>query len=166
MTGETVANIVSIAPIVLLVGGIVYLLSKIIIARRWNQHRVATVGKWEAAGIEFVRGPVGGQFGGLESMGAKAVVRGIGLVMMTDKDLRVTRAAPPGWWSVTYKQIKGVTIQGEFLGQKAKETPFIVVRFVQDGQADRLAFKVKDYQTWAKELAKAARVSLKDQRGK
>lgn len=96
-------------------------------------------------------------------MGAKRVIRGIGLVVMTEKDLRVTRATPEGAWFVTYKQIKGVTIQPEFLGHKGK-TPFIVVRFVKDGQPDKLGFLVKNFEEWAEELAQATDVSLKDQR--
>jgi hypothetical protein len=56
-----------------------------------------------------------------------------------------------------------VTVQPAFLGHKGK-TPFIVVRFVKDGKMDKLGFLVKDFETWAEELAKAAEVSLKDQR--
>lgn len=146
----------------IIIGGLFWW-SRFSMNRRWNKHKQATVDKWQAGGIEFVRGPAGGQFGGLESMGAKGAVVGLGLVVMTDKDLRVTRATPTGVWIITYKQIKGVSLHRKFLAQVSKKTPFIVVRFVKDGQPDKLGFRVNDYETWAEELAKAAGVALKDQ---
>ena len=65
-----------INPVLLVIGGIVvtgiilvlFQLLTHTISRRWNKHKAETVDKWEAEGIEFVRGPSGGQFGGLESM--------------------------------------------------------------------------------------------------
>ncbi|MBN1994077.1 MAG: hypothetical protein JW953_15375 [Anaerolineae bacterium] len=161
MSDEILQVISTLVPTVLLVGLGLFWLFRFIIARRWNKHRAATVGQWEAEGIEFVRGPAGGQFGGLESMGLKGVARGIGLAVMTDKDLRVTRASPPGVWCVTYKQIKGVTVQQSFMGHTAQKTPFIVVRFVQDGRPDKLGFQVNNVEEWAGDLAKAAGVSGK-----
>jgi hypothetical protein len=134
------------------------------VGRRWNRHKAETVSKWEAEGIEFKRGPVGGQFGGLESMGEKGVIRGIGFIILTDRDLRVTRATPSAAWCIPFPQIKSVMIRPTFLGKTGK-TPFIVVRFVEDGQADRLAFQVKAFEEWAKALSEAAQVSLKDLRG-
>ena len=120
----------------------------------------------KAEGIEFVRGPAGGQFGGLESTGEKRIIRGVGFVVMTRNDLRVTRATPPGTWCITYKQIKGVTIQPAFMGHTTQKTPFIVVRFVKDGKKDKLGFLVKDFAEWAEELAETAGVNLKFQRKK
>jgi hypothetical protein len=80
--------------------------------------------------------------------------------------LRVTRATPPGAWCITYKQIKGVTIQPAFMGHTTQKTPFIVVRFVKDGKKDKLGFLVKNYEEWAKNLAETAGVNLKFQRKK
>jgi hypothetical protein len=134
------------------------------ITRRWNRHRAETVSKWEAEGVQFLRDPIGGQFGGLESMGVNRVVRGIGFVALTGHDLRVTRAAPSATWCIPFRQIKSVTLRSAFLGKRGDKIPFIVVRFVKDGQADKLGFQVKDFETWAGDLAQAAGVSLKDQR--
>jgi hypothetical protein len=156
----TVANYVVFG---LIIVAVLFWWFRFSLSRRWNQHKKTTVDKWQAEGIEFVRGPAGGQFGGLESMGVKRVLTGIGLAMMTTKDLRITRATPPGWWIVTYKQIKGVSIRWKFMGEVSKKTPFIVVRFVKDGQPDKLGFRVNNYEEWAKELAEAAGVPLKDQ---
>lgn len=128
--------------------------------RRWNRHKAETVGKWAAEGVEFVRGPKGCQFGGLESMGIHRMVRGIGFVALTAGDLRVTRSTPPGVWIINYRQIKKVTIQPAFMGRRSQKTPFVVVRFSQDGQPDKLAFQVDDYRAWAEALAQAARVRL------
>lgn len=164
MAEEDLISIVNFLPYILIIGAALYWLFRFMIGQRWNKHKAATIGKWEAEGIEFVHGPAGGQFGGLESMGAKRVIRGVGFVVMTEKDLRVTRATPPRSWCVTYKQIKGVSLQPEFLEHHPKNVPFIVVRFVKDGKADKLGFLVKDFETWAEELAEAAGVSLKDRR--
>lgn len=161
---DNLATMANYIFIILLIAAAVYWLGKFLVARRWNQHKAATVGKWEREGIEFVRGPAGGQFGGLESDGSKRVVRGIGFVVMTETDLRVTRAQPPGIWCITYKQIKGITIQPAFMGHRAKKTPFIVVRFVKEGQKDKLGFQVNNFETWAEELAEAAGVSVRDRR--
>lgn len=134
------------------------------ISRRWNKHKAETVDQWEAEGIQFRQGPVGGQFGGLESMGVKRAITGIGFMALTDKDLRVTRATPPQVWCISYKQIKGVTLQRTFLGKQSKKTAFIVVRFKQGGKADKLGFQVREAEVWAEELARYARVSLRDER--
>ena len=158
MTKEDLISIVNFLPYILIIGAILFWLFRFMVGRRWNKHKTATIGKWEAEGIEFVRGPSGGQFGGLESTGANRVIRGVGFVVMTEKDLRVTRATPSATWTVTYKQIKGVFIQPEFLGYHPKKVPFIVVRFVKDGKTDKLGFLANDFETWAKELAKAAGV--------
>jgi hypothetical protein len=135
------------------------------ISRRWNRHKAVTVDRWEAEGVEFVRGPVGGQFGGLESMGLKNLITGVGFVVLTDKELRVTCSTPYSQdWQISYRQIKGVSLQPAFMGRRSRKTPFIVVRFKKEGQADKLAFQVKAFEEWAEELAQRARVSLKDAR--
>ena len=142
----------------------IFYLANTYVARRWRKHQAETVAKWEADGVEFTHGPVGGQFGGLESMGEKGVITGIGFMALTTKDLRVTRANPSAEWHLSFRQIKGVAIQPAFLGKKSKKTPFIVVRFKQEGKADKLSFQVNDFENWAKVLAKKAGVSLKDLR--
>jgi hypothetical protein len=134
-----------------------------LVSHRWNKHKAQTVHKWEAAGIKFQRGPNGGKFGGLESMGVSRVITGVGYVALTAKDLRVTRVTPFGEWIITFKQIKSVTMRSAFMGQRSQKTPFIVVRFIKDGQADKLGFQVGDTETWAEDLARAAKVSLKNE---
>ena len=163
MTPENIMSMATWIIIVLVIGISLLWLFNFFVSRHWNKHKAATIGKWAAEDIEFKRGPIGGQFGGLESTGAKQVIRGVGFIVMTDKDLRVTRATPPATWCVTYKQIKGVAIQPSFLEHRGK-TPFIVVRFIKDGQADKLGFLVRDFEAWAEDLAEAAGVALKDQR--
>jgi hypothetical protein len=163
MSQETLFNLLTWAPLVIVVAVLIYQLPKFLMARRWRQHKAATVDKWQAAGVKFTRGPVGGQCGGLESRGAAKVASNVGYVALTDQEVRLTRVTPEGVWCIPFKQIKGVTLQGDFLGQSSRKVPFIVVRFSQDGQTDKLGFKVKDYPVWAKEIAKAARVSLKGQ---
>ncbi|GEM_PF-5416406 len=133
-------------------------------ARSWRKHEAETIGKWRAEGVNFVRGPVGCQFGGLESTGITRVIRGIGLVVLTDNDLRITRAAPLESWCIGFKQIKGITFQAAFLGKKSNKAPFIVIRFNKNGQTDKLAFQVREFKVWADDIAAAARVSLKDKR--
>lgn len=130
----------------------------------WDGHRADTIDKWASDGVVFVRGPVGGQFGGLESDRPKRVVRGIGFILLTRNDLRVTRSTPSASWKLTFNQIKGVTLRQQFLGKQAKESPFIVVRFVKGGKKDKLAFLVNEWEAWAKQLAQAANVSLRDER--
>lgn len=97
-------------------------------------------------------------------MGEKGAITGIGFMALTTKDLRVTRANPSAEWHLSFRQIKGVAIQPAFLGKKSKKTPFIVVRFKQEGKADKLSFQVNDFENWAKVLAKKAGVSVKDLR--
>ncbi len=134
-----------------------------LVSRRWNKHRAQTVSKWEAEGVTFRRGPVGGQFGGLESMGVSRVVRGIGFVALTDKDLRVTRAtAPAAEWRIPLKKMKSVTIQPAFMGHRGK-SPFIVVRFVKDGKKDRLGFQVGEFEAWANDVAREAGLAVKNE---
>ena len=162
MTTDNVASLANYIFIGLVIAAVLFWWFRFSLARRWGGHKKVTVDKWQSEGVEFIRGPSGAQFGGLESMGAKRVITGIGLAVMTDKDLRVTRAQPVGSWIVTYKQIKGVSICWKFLGEVSKKTPFIVVRFVKDGQPDKLGFRVNDYEAWAEELAEQAGVSLRD----
>ena len=163
MTAENVASLVNYILIGLIIVAVLFWWFRFSLGRRWGTHKKATVDKWQAEGVEFIRGPSGAQFGGLESMGTKRVITGIGLAVMTTKDLRVTRAQPAGSWIVTYKQIKGVSIRWKFLGEASKKTPFIVIRFIKDGQPDKLGFRVNDYEAWAAELAEKAGVTLKEQ---
>ncbi len=165
MSPEDVTAIGNYVVIILFIVAVLFWWFRFSVNRRWNKHRKATVGKWETEDIKFVRGPSGGQFGGLESMGAKRAITGIGLVVMTEKDLRVTRATPTASWIITFKQIKGVALRRKFMGEFSKKTPYIVVRFVKDGTPDKLGFRVNNYEEWAEELAEAAGVTLKDQTG-
>ncbi len=155
----TLASVVSILVVIILLkvfGGTV--------SRRWNNHRAETVERWESEGIEFTRGPTASQFGGLESMGIKHMVRGMGLVMLTENDFRVTCLShTTAWWTLNFKQIKGVSIRPGFMGKTARKSPFIVIRFKKDGQADKLAFQVKETDNWATAVAQAANVKLKPQ---
>ncbi len=130
----------------------------------WNQHLAATIDKWRAEGIIFVRGPVGSQFGGVESTGLK-VERGIGMVTLTDLDLRITRSKPLEAWIIPFKQIKDVVIERTFLEKKSNKTPFIVIRFTQEDRTNKLGFQVREFESWAKEIAKAAKCTVKN-RGK
>jgi len=134
------------------------------LSRRWKAHRADTVDQWAADGVEFELGPVAAQFGGLESMGVAKAVRGVGYAVLTPKDLRVTSATPTTvWWTLNFRQIKGITLKRSFLGKRVKQTPFIVVRFVKDGQADKLGFQVKDFEAWAQKIADKAGVSVDEQ---
>jgi hypothetical protein len=162
MSPENLASITNYILIGLVVVAVLYWWFRFSLNRRWNNHKKATIDKWQAEDVEFIRGPSGAQFGGLESMGAKRVITGIGMAVMTARDLRVTRAQPLGSWIVTYKQIKGVSIRWKFMAEVSKKTPFIVVRFVKDGQPDKLAFRVNNYQEWAEALAEEAGVTLRD----
>ncbi len=130
--------------------------------RRWNKHKAETVSRWEAEGVQFVRGPTGGQFGGLESTGMKKVIRGIGFAALTDKDLRVTRSSPSRAWIIPFKQMRKVVIQNAFLGKRVTKNPFIVVHFKKKGQADKLGFLVKEPEAWAADIAQAADIPLEN----
>ncbi|MDM8528840.1 hypothetical protein QUF58_11625 [Anaerolineales bacterium HSG24] len=110
------------------------------INRVWNKHRAETVDKWNTEDIEYILEPIGGQFGGLESMGEKMVIRGVGFVALTNKDLRVTRSTPSGQWIINFRQIKKIITRHYFLGKRSDKVPFIVIRFVKDSKKDRLGF--------------------------
>lgn len=154
-------NILFISSGIMMLVLLVAIAAPMLIARRWNSHRANTVGQWEAEGVTFVKGPVGGKFVGLESTDSGRKAMGVGFIALTTEDLRVTRASPPGSWQISLRQIKGVALRSKFIGQRSKQVPFIVVRFTQDGQKDRLAFQVKEVDDWAKTLADEAGVKLK-----
>jgi hypothetical protein len=130
-------------------------------ARTWNQHKIETIDKWEAEGVEFIKGPTGSKFGGLESTGYFRVIRGIGLTVLTPTDLRVTRSAPTDAWCIPFDKINAVTIQSAYLGQPSKKSPFIVIDFdTEAGESDTLGFQIPNHNEWAEEIAKAAGVEL------
>ena len=134
-----------------------------LISRNWKRHQAETVERWAADGITFIKGPVGGKFMGVESIGSNKNTTGIGFIVLTDQDLRVTRASPSREWHIPFQQIKGVMLRSKFMDQTSQKTPFIVVRFVEGGHKDKLAFQVNDAVAWASELAQAAGVKLKEQ---
>ena len=162
MSEISISGIIIITVIIFIVILIVLRIVTNNVSRNWNRHRAETVDKWTEEGVEFIRGPKGGQFSGLESMGVHKVIRGVGFAAITSKDLRVTRSVPTGEWSIPLKQIKKVTIQPTFMGNRSKKTPFIVVRFKQGGETDKLGFQVTEFEDWAKKLAKVAGVRLQD----
>ena len=159
---EIITTIVIISTIIFIIILVLFRLFTNNISRSWNRHKAETVDKWKEEGVEFIRGPQGGQFSGLESMGVDRVIRGIGFAAITSKDLRVTRSVPSEVWSIPLKQIKKVTIQAIFMGNRSKKTPYIVVRFKQEDETDELGFQIKEFEEWAKDLAKAAGVRLQD----
>ena len=134
-----------------------------LVSRNWKRHRAETVDRWAADDITFLKGPVGGKFIGVESIGSIRNTPGIGFVVLTDQDLRVTRASPSREWYIPYQQIKGVMLLTKFMDQFSKKTPFVVVRFIEDGHKDKLAFQVNEAVDWASDLAQAAGVKLKEQ---
>ena len=150
-----IAGVVALA----IMGGVWFTQSRV--TRSWNRHKAETVTQWTEDGVEFTRGPVGGQFAGLTSLGKDRSMPGIGFVALTENDLRVTRSVPSRAWIITHKQIKGVSMEPKFLGREAKTTKFIVVNFVKDGEKDKIGFLVKDVTEWADALAQAAQVKLK-----
>jgi hypothetical protein len=132
-------------------------------SRNWIKHRAVTIDAWQAEGIEFVHGPTVCQFGGLGSMSpGQLLERGPGYAVLTLNDLRVSRVHPSDSWIVTLRQIKGVSLARKFKGKVVNKTPFIIVKFTTDGQSDKIAFQVKEYETWATTLANAAGVKIKD----
>lgn len=132
-------------------------------ARSWAYHKAETVDKWAAEGIEFLKGPTGSKFGGLESTGYFRVIRGIGLTVLTPTDLRVTRSSPSDAWCIPFERINAVTIQSAYLGQPSKKTPFIVVNFETDeGESDDLGFQIPDHEAWAEAIAEAAGVDVQN----
>lgn len=135
------------------------------LGRNWNKHRADTIDKWNEEGVEYTMEPVVCQFGGLDSVGEARQLRGAGYAALTTKDLRVTRVVPSESWILNYKQIKGITLARHFKGKVVNKTPFIVVKFSKEGQADKLAFQVKDVETWAKALAAATGVKITNKPG-
>ncbi len=156
-TTVVISSVVTLVVLLLIVG-----LPRLI-SRNWRRHRAETVERWAADGITFVKGPVGGKFIGVESIGAIRNTTGVGFIVLTDQDLRVTRVSPSHEWHIPFQQIKGVMLRTKFMGQVSKQTPFIVVRFVEGGHKDKLAFQVNDTVAWASELARSAGVKLKEQ---
>ncbi len=147
--------------VVLALFGVVWLI-RARLTHSWNRHKAETVTQWENDGVEFIRGPAGGQFTGLKSLGPDRSMAGIGFVAITESDLRVTRSVPSKAWIIKHKQIKGVSLQSKFLGREAKTTQFIIVRFTADGEKDEIGFLVKDALEWAEDLAQVAQVKLKN----
>ena len=161
LTGIAIISTITLLGLLIVVG-VVYFMGRSV-NRRWSRHKVETIDRWEAEGVEFVHGPIASQFGGLESMGGN-VTRGIGYAVLTPADLRVTCAIPsPQWWGVPLKQITAVTLAYDFLGKSARQTPFIVVDYKHDQKTDRLGFQVKDAEPWGKAIADAAGVTLNNQ---
>ena len=155
-------NLVYFGGIIILVVLIGAILVPRLMARRWKQHERLTVDVWKKEGISFRRGPVGGKLAGVESRSGLRQQMSIGYLAMTEKDLRLTRLHPFGVWIITYRQIKGIELKKTFIGNRAKTVPFVIVRFVQDGQADKIGFQVNDFEAWANDLAEAANVKVKD----
>jgi hypothetical protein len=52
------------------------------------------------------------------------------------------------------------------MGKQSNKTPFIVVRFKPGKKTDKVGFQVREPEAWAEELARYARVSVKDMREK
>jgi hypothetical protein len=120
---------------------------------------------WAAEGVDFALGPTAIKFSGVESLGSRSP-DGVGYALLTDTDLRVTCALPTTrFWIVSFRQVKGVALKARFIGKVAKTDPFVVVRFTKDAESDRLAFQLKEAEPWARQLAQAAGVTLKQERG-
>lgn len=129
--------------------------------KKWKLHRAETADKWKEAGIEFELGPSGGRFCGLESMGDNYGERDFGLIAISTEDLRVTRMSEThNVWCIPFNEMVSVAFESEFLGNRAKKTPFIVVEFERGEQVDNIGFQIAAYDEWAEKLADLADVPL------
>ncbi len=160
MTLENViALIVTLLAVMVVIGVFRFLFGTS--TKKWKMHRAETVDKWKEAGVEFEQGPSGGRFCGLESMGDKYGERDFGIVAITTEDLRVTRMSETNdVWCIPFDEMVSVAFESEFLGNRAKKTPFIVIEFEQNGKIDNLGFQVADYDEWAEKLRDLADVPL------
>lgn len=152
---------ISIVAMLLIFGGMRWFSGSL--TRHWNRHKSETMDLWAAEGETFVLGPTAIKFSGIESLGSRSP-GGVGYAVLTKTDLRVTCALPTTrFWIVSVRQVKGVALKSRFMGKFANTEPFIVVRFTQNSETDRLAFQLKEGKPWAQQLAQAAGVPLKQE---
>ncbi len=144
-----------VIPLVLVLG---LVFGATILLLRWQLRRVGR--RWEAEGIEMVRGPVSINYRGHERGGVP--LRGNGVMVLTPDDLRVVRLAPYREFVVPLAQVTGVEVKRSWRGGYRPGWPVLVVRYEDAEGADAIGVHVRDVPGWTQAIAEAASVPVPD----
>lgn len=109
-------------------------------------------------GVRAVKGPVSANYRGHQSIAVP--VKGNGVLLLTNQDLRFVRLAPRKEIVIPLNQMQRVTEQASFKGSAKGAAPVLVVHFQDGAQQDAAGFIVpnSERQAWIDAITQAANV--------
>ncbi len=116
---------------------------------------------WQAAGLQIVKGPTNANYRGHLST---ASVKGLGVLALTDRDLRFMRLMPRQEFVIPLEQITHLEIKRVWKGSARGGLPVIGVHFNDGAQSDALGVIVarQDHSAWIDAITQAAGVETKE----
>ena len=106
---------------------------------------------WADQGLTFHKGPEHATYQGHDS--ATIPLRGSSVLGLTHHDLRLIRLVPRREFVIPLSQITQIEKRRSWKGKYQPGTPVIVVQYQENGQADAIAFSVRDPQGWLDAIA-------------
>lgn len=109
-------------------------------------------------GAKILKEPVSANYRGHQSIAVP--VKGNGVLLLTDRDLRFVRLAPRKEFVIPLDQMQRVTLQPMFKGSAKGTHPVLVVHFQKGAQPDAIGFIVpnSERQAWIDAITRAAEV--------
>jgi hypothetical protein len=163
-----VKEIMSPLGIVLLSVGILglvivfYIGLSLVVARMLRRQIAETTADWQAAGVQIVKGPATGNYRG--HLSAAVPVKGVGVLALTDRDLRFVRLKPRQEFVIPLAHITHLVVKRVWKGSYRGGLPVIGVYFDDGVQADAMGVIVarQDQPAWIDAITQAAGVEVKE----
>jgi hypothetical protein len=108
--------------------------------------------------VTLVKGPLAVNYRGHQSIAVP--LKGSGVLLLTDRDLRFVRLAPRKEFVIPFEQMQRVTEQRTFKGSAKGTHPVVVVHFQDGALQDAIGFILpnSDRQAWIDAITHAAHV--------
>lgn len=116
---------------------------------------------WQAAGLQIVKGPANANYRGHLSVAMP--VKGLGVLALTERDLRFMRLMPRQEFVIPLEQITHLEIKRVWKGSSRGGLPVIGVYFSDGALSDAMGVIVarQDQPAWTDAIAQAAGVEVK-----
>jgi hypothetical protein len=141
---------------------LLYVVLSLVTARMVRQKITEMTAHWQAAGVQIVKGPVAGNYRGHLSIAVP--VKGLGVLALTDRDLRFVRLKPQQEFVIPLEQITHLVVKRFWKGSYRGGSPVIGVFFHDGVQSDAMGVIVarQDHAAWIDAITQAAGVEVKD----
>ena len=141
---------------------VLYIVLSQVLAHMVRQQIIEVTAQWQVAGVQIVKGPATGNYRG--HLSAAVPVKGVGVLALTDRDLRFVRLKPRQEFVIPLAHITHLVVKRVWKGSYRGGLPVIGVYFDDGVQADAMGVIVarQDQPAWIDAITQAAGVEVKE----